>query len=243
MKGQLYRAHIRPAVVPMMAVLLMLTPLLAACSLGGQTIIVTATPTHPQSVVIVTATFTAQPPTATSPAAEQPTFTPYPTYTPYPTFTPLPPTATLAPSPVPPTATPVPPTKVPPKPTSAPPKPTATKAASYPPPTLLSPDPEFSCFNVHGCNFTWSWGMALADNQYFQVQLVGPGNEHRGIHPPTKSYSFQSNWSVYEIIPDWCDVNKMCHMQWTVAVIEWDGKDPSKIGRTLIEAPTRWVWL
>jgi hypothetical protein len=75
------------------------------------------------------------------------------------------------------------------------------------------------------------------------VQLVGPGNEHRGIHPPTKGYSFQSNWTVYQIIRDWCDPTKMCHMQWTVAVIEWDGVDPSKIGRTLAQAAPRWVWL
>jgi hypothetical protein len=123
-------------------------------------------------------------------------------------------------------------------------KPAATKPpANLPPPIQLSPAPEFNCFSLAGCYFSWSWGSTLASNQYFQVQLVGPGNEHRGIHPPTKEYSLQTNWTVYQIVTDWCDANKYCHIQWVVAVVEWDGKDPSKIGRTLAESEKRWVKL
>jgi len=197
----------------------------------------TLLPTEVQSLptpVIIVASSTPQPPNTPAPAA---TNTPEPTatstQTPTATNTPAP-TATNTPKPAP-TA----------KPTTAPTKkPAPTKPpASLPPPVLVSPDAEFSCYNAQGCNFSWSWGRSLAANQYFQVQLVGPGNEHRGIHPPTKKYSFQSSWSVYQIIRDWCDPTKMCHMQWTVAIIEWDGVDPSKIGRTLIEAAPRWVWL
>jgi hypothetical protein len=83
----------------------------------------------------------------------------------------------------------------------------------------------------------------LAANEYFQVQLVGPSNEHRGIHPPTKGYTFSSDESVYEIVPDWCNVNYYCQVKWTVAIIEWDGVDPGKIGRTLVEAEWREVVL
>ncbi len=170
--------------------------------------------------------------------------TPEPSNTPAPAATDTPvPAATNTPMPTV-TNTPVPAATA----TNTPkPAPTATKKPAKPktlsPPVLVNPPVDFSCYNAQGCNFTWSWGGSLAANQYFQVQLVGPGNEHRGIHPPTKGYSFQSSWSVYQIIRDWCDPTKMCHMQWTVAIIEWDGVDPSKIGRTLAEAALRWVWL
>jgi hypothetical protein len=73
------------------------------------------------------------------------------------------------------------------------------------------------------------------------VQLVGPGGEHRGTHPPTKLFSWDLGQNLYQMIADWCDPRKMCHMRWTVAVVEWDGVDPGKIGRTLVEAAPRWV--
>lgn len=242
-------------------------------SVGKQQVVVVTATSQPQSqVVVVTATATegAQPqvqpqaspvppqPTADVQAtvqaalaatiAAQPTDTSVP-----PTDTPVPPTPDLQATlqamlqltqAAAPTNTPIPPTNTP-KPTVKPTsKPAPTKTpANLPPPVLISPAEDFSCFNIGGCSFSWSWGMGLAANQYFQVQLVGPGNEHRGIHPPTKQYSFQSNWSVYQIITDWCNPNLMCHMQWTVAIIEWDGVDPSKIGRTLGEAALRWIWL
>lgn len=224
----------------------------------SQVVIVTATPTQgaviPEAPAVQAATPDVQ---ATVQAALAATLAAQPTNTQVPpTDTAVPPTpdlpATLqamlqltlaaAPTntPVPPTNTPVPATNTP-KPTS---KPAPTKTpANLPPPQLMSPAVDFSCFNIGGCTFSWAWGGSLAANQYFQVQLVGPGNEHRGIHPPTKGYSFQSNWTVYEIIPDWCNRNYMCHMQWTVALIEWDGVDPGKIGRTLSEAAPRWIWL
>ena len=187
-----------------------------------EVIVVTATPSQPtlspDDIATAQAILTAQAANLTATAMATPTDTPAP-----PTDAPVPPTA---------------------KPTAKPtrPAPTATPA-NLPPPVLQSPAVDFSCFNAQGCNFSWSWGGTLAANQYFQVQLVGPGNEHRGIHPPTKQYSFQSSWSVYQIIRDWCDPSKMCHMQWTVVIIEWNGVDPSKIGRTLAEAAPRWVWL
>ena len=180
-----------------------------------------------QTAVIIVASSTPQPSDTPAPAASN-TTAPVATNTPAPTATntPLPP-ATNTPKPAP-TATK---------------KPATPKPRTLAPPVLVNPPVDYSCYNAQGCDFTWSWGGTLAANQYFQVQLVGPGNEHRGIHPPTKAYSFQSSWSVYQIIRDWCDPTKMCHMQWTVAIIEWDGVDPSKIGRTLVEAPLRWVWL
>lgn len=191
--------------------------------------VVTVTPTSAQVVEVVEPTQASVQPTQAPP----PTYTPYPTYTPLPTFTAIPPTLT----PVPPTATPIPPTKAPVK------QPTQPKPVSYPPPVLVSPSPGFNCFNISGCHFTWSWGQSLRANEYYQVQLIGPANEHRGIHPPTKGFEFKSDYSVYEIVTDWCDKNKYCHVQWTVAVIEWDGKDPSQIGRTLVEAQWRQVIL
>lgn len=256
MKKWSHRKSSRPVAAHIaLLVLAALSPILTACDLTGgepEVVVVTATATEEQmqQQVVVTATFTPVPPTepptatevpptpdlqATVQAAldatqaavptdteEPPTATPYPTYTPYPTNTPQPPTRTPKPRP---------------RATNTP------QPATYSPPVLLSPAVDFSCYNLGGCLFTWAGSGNLAPNHYYQVQLVGPNNEHRGIHPPTKGFSFQSNWSVYQIIPDWCDVRKMCHMQWTVAIIVWDGVDPSKIGRTIIEAELRWVWL
>lgn len=243
------------------AVLLFLVlALLVACDgkTTPQVVVVTATPTQEQvvvvatdtptpEVIIITATPSPEPVVVVTATPSQPTLSPEEIATAQAILTAqaanLTATAMATPTetPAPPTDTPVPPTA---KPTAKPTRPVATKTpASLPPPVLVSPDVDFSCFNAQGCNFTWSWGSSLAANQYFQVQLVGPGNEHRGIHPPTKGYSFQSSWSVYQIIRDWCDPSKMCHMQWTVAIIEWDGVDPGKIGRTLAEAAPRWVWL
>jgi hypothetical protein len=163
--------------------------------------------------------------------------TPQPGTTPEPAATDTPaPIATNTPEPAPtakPTATP---TK----------KPAATKPpASLQPPVLVAPAEGFNCYNQReqGCDFNWSWSGRLAANQYFQVQLVGPGNEHRGIHPPTKGYSFHSSNDVFLIITDWCNKDYYCHIKWTVAIIEWDGKDPSKIGRTLKEATPRTITL
>jgi len=218
---------------------------LGQASPSPEVIVVTATPSP--EVIVVTATSSPEPVVVVTATPSQPTLSPEDIATAQAVLTAqaanLTATAMATPTdtPAPPTDTPVPPTA---KPTAKPTKPAATATSqALPPPVLLSPDVDFSCYNIGGCNFTWSWANSLAANQYFQVQLVGPGNEHRGIHPPTKGYSFQSSWSVYQIIADWCDPSKMCHMQWTVAVIEWDGVDPGKIGRTLVEAAPRWVWL
>lgn len=245
--------HRLPIFVAWLLILLVGAVFLAACG-GGEpeVVVVTATNTQEpaQRVIEVTATFTPVPPTdtpepatvdvqATVQAALAATLAAAPTDTPIPpTDTPIPPTATL----IPPTDTPVPPTNTP-RPTRRPtPRPTATQA-SYPPPVLMNPPEEFNCWLARGCTFSWSAGMALAPNHYFQVQLIGPNNEHRGIHPPTKQYSFTSDDSVYMIVTDWCNPNYFCHIQWTVAIVQWDGVDPSRIGRTLIEAVARWVKL
>lgn len=254
----------RMSMMAILAIVWLLAPLLAGCAIPGQqVVIVTATSTQAQSqqvvvvtatstqaqsqqVVVVTATFAPAPPADTqAPAAP----TAYPTYTPYPTYTTLPPTDTAPPAtytPYPtytpfPTYTPVPATRTP-KPPANTPKPNPTNPpANYPPPALMAPPDGFNCYNQRGqgCDFSWSWGMALKANEYFQVQLVGPNNEHRGIHPPTKTYSFHSSNEVFLIIPDWCNVDYYCHIKWTVAIIEWNGVDPSKIGRTITEAAAR----
>lgn len=168
--------------------------------------------------------------------------TPKPTDTPAPAATDTPvPTATSTQAP---TATNTP--KPAPTATNTPkPAPTATKKPTQPknlaPPVLTNPPEGFNCYNQRdqGCDFNWSWSGQPAANQYFQVQLIGPNNEHRGIHPPTKGYSFHSSNDVFLLITDWCNPAYYCNIKWTVALIEWDGKDPSKIGRTLSEAKPR----
>jgi hypothetical protein len=209
---------------------------------GVQVVLVTATFTPGSAVQVVTATFT---PEATA-AGEQATYTPYPTYTPFPTFTPMLPDTPLPPTDTPlPTFTAPPPTNTPRPAAAATQKPAATQPAAkaYAPPVLVSPEPNYNCYTNRGCTFSWTWGGSLKANEYFQVQLVGPGNEHRGIHPPTKGTSFTSTEDVYLIITDWCNKDYFCSMKWTVAIVEWDGKDPGKIGRTIVEAQWREVTL
>ena len=227
----------------------------------SQVVVVTATSEPQSQVIVVTATATqgvavqqATPDVqATVAAALAATLAAQPSDTPVPpTDTAVPPTPdlpatlqammTLTQAAIPtntPTNTPKPATNTPKPPTRTP------TPASYPPPTLLNPPAEFNCYDQFGagCDFSWSWGMALKTNEYFQVQLVGPSNAHRGIHPPTKGYSFHSSNDVYQIITDWCDPNKYCHIQWAVVVVEWDGVDPGKIGRTLAESAWRWIKL
>jgi hypothetical protein len=89
----------------------------------------------------------------------------------------------------------------------------------------------------------------LQPNHYFQVQFIGgPNSEHRGIHPPTKdrSYTFtypsDSASGNLGVAHDWCSVGIKCYLQWTVILVEWDGVDPSKLGRTLSEAEPRWFY-
>ena len=191
----------------------------------------------PMPVIIVASSTPAPAATSTQAPAATNTQVPAATNTQAPTATNTPaPSATNTPKPAP-TA----------KPTAAPTKKPATPKppASLPPPALVGPAEGFNCYNQRGqgCDFTWSWSGKLAANQYFQVQLIGPNNEHRGIHPPTKGYSFHSSNDVFLIIADWCNVNYYCNTKWTVAIIEWDGVDPSKIGRTLKEATPRAITL
>lgn len=176
------------------------------------------------------------PPTSTA----YPTYTPYPTYTQYPTLTPRPTYTMVGPSA---TSTSEPsrtPTRRPPATTA----PSQRPAVSYPPPVLLTPPLGYNVFFFGGCRFTWTWGSgSLKQDEYFQVQIIGPGDQHRGIHPPTKGYSFESDAFLYGIFTDWFDKRKYATAKWTVAVIQWDGEDPSKIGATLVEAEWRDITL
>jgi len=110
---------------------------------------------------------------------------------------------------------------------------------SYPTPVLVEPPLGYNCYIFGGCCFRWAWGGALKPDEYFQVQIIGPNNQHRGIYPPTKACFFQSNEMVYLIFQDWFDKRKFAKVKWTVAVIEWDGKDPSELNRYFFDALRR----
>ncbi|MBN1661485.1 MAG: hypothetical protein JXA93_24040 [Anaerolineae bacterium] len=241
--------------------ILVLASLLVGCgssSTAAPRLVVTATPLDQPQVLVVTATFSPEPPALLPEPSDMPdlvatqiaieeaahaTMTaaaPPPTQAPVDTAT-LVPTGTSAPLPTA-TFTPAPtrqPTQAPTKPPNSP----TPVPETYAPPNLINPPPNYNCYAERGCTFTWSWGGNLKADEYFQVQLVGPNNEHRGIHPPTKGYSFTSDESVYWIVTDWCNVNYFCHVKWTVAIVKWDGVDPSKIGRTIITAEPREVIL
>lgn len=96
--------------------------------------------------------------------------------------------------------------------------------------------------------FTWEYDGELAEDEYFQVMLICPNGEHRGIHAPTKQrYTIQGD-SLRYVVQDckgaqtrpWNHESfqpvENIDIQYTVAVIKWDGKDPSRIGPILIEA-------
>jgi hypothetical protein len=244
MFGPVHRVRFAPLVTAgLLVAVLLLTSLLAGCGSETATVpvlVVTATPTVAQQIVVVTATYTPELATATL----EPSATPDLVATQiaieeaaHATMTAAAPTPT---STIRPTNTPAPaPTRVPTKAPVKPPNTPTPVPSTYGPPALLSPAPNANCYREGGCTFMWGWGGALKADEYFQVQLVGPNNEHRGIHPPTKGFSFTSDESVYLIVADWCNVNYFCHLKWTVAIIKWDGVDPSKIGRTIITAEPR----
>ena len=101
--------------------------------------------------------------------------------------------------------------------------------------------------------FQWTWDGTLLADEYFQVQLICPNGSHRGIHPPTKElYTVQGGGLRY-IVQDckgaqtrawdhesWTPTRNI-DIEWTVAIVQWDGVDPSKIGATLAEAEARWL--
>lgn len=96
--------------------------------------------------------------------------------------------------------------------------------------------------------FTWSYDGELAEDEYFQVMLICPNGEHRGIHPPTKDYYTVQGGSLRYIVQDCKGVQtrpwdhesfaptRNVDITYTVAVVKWDGKDPGKIGPILAEA-------
>lgn len=212
----------------------------------------TDTPIPPTAAPTSTATSTPTDTATPVPPTDTPTSVP-PSDTP--TNTPLPPTCT--PTPIPPTET-FTPTPKPTKTPTARPRKTATPTPqTFAAPVLVSPVPEFVCYgpnlrrNIRGtfCPFSWSWEGTLPPNHYFQVQWIGgPANEHRAINPPTKDWSYTYTYpsDTYSALPDlvrdWCSSGHKCHLQWTVVLVEWDGTDPSRIGRILSEAEPRWFY-
>jgi len=206
----------------------------------------------PTQAATVTATLTVTPPpTSTEVATDTPTptrtFTPTPraasTATPTATYTATP---TETPAATPTATTTSTPTR---KPTARPTKTATPTPAAYPPPVLLAPPDDHMCFQPppHDgvtCGFRWSWEGALGPDEYFQVQFIGANNEHRGVHAPTKELSYTyiySHWGGWSA--DWCDFAQPCRLQWTVVVVEWDGVDPGRLGRTLAEAAPRFFYL
>lgn len=101
--------------------------------------------------------------------------------------------------------------------------------------------------------FRWAWEGTLGPDEYFQVQLICPNGSHRGIHPPTKDLLTVQGGGVRYVVQDckgtktrawdhepWTPVRNI-PIQWTVAIVQWDGVDPSRIGATLAEAEPRWL--
>lgn len=101
--------------------------------------------------------------------------------------------------------------------------------------------------------FEWTWNRELAANEYFQVQLICPSGEHRGIHSPTKDSFTAQGGGLRYIVQDckgaqtrawdyesWKPIRDI-DLQWTVAVVKWDGIDPSLIGVALAEAAAQWI--
>lgn len=106
---------------------------------------------------------------------------------------------------------------------------------------------------VGGEIFTWDYSGELADDEYFQVMLICPNGEHRGIHTPTKDrYTIQGG-SLRYIVQDCKGVQTRAldygpfeptqniDIQYTVAVVKWSGEDPSIIGPILAEAEPEWI--
>lgn len=125
----------------------------------------------PSPSATAAATATALPP---SPAPSA-TATPMPTATQPATATPSrAPTATPTVA----TATPAPPTRTPTVRWIAGPKPSATPRW-FPPPTLVYPSE--GAWLIGGVEFRWSWPCALADDEYFDLQVYRIGMVPKGI--------------------------------------------------------------
>lgn len=101
--------------------------------------------------------------------------------------------------------------------------------------------------------FRWTWEGTLGPDEYFQVQLICPNGSHRGIHPPTKDLLTVQGGGLRYVVQDckgaktrawdhesWTPVRNI-PIEWTVAIVRWDGVDPSRIGATLAEAEARWL--
>lgn len=142
------------------------------------------------------------------------------------------PTAPAQPTAVPPAQ----PTAVPPaQPTAVPPaQPTTVPAAPAVKPVITAPTTNFNCYvDPGGCTFGWTYGGTLAPNQYFQVQafVLNSNQAGRGLHAPTKSMSVSLNGATtFQLLRDICDAELFCGVNIRVAVVEWDGADPSRIG-------------
>jgi hypothetical protein len=131
--------------------------------------------------------------------------------------------------------------------TPEPPTPETQPAVSgYAPPILIDPGDGFGMYKFGQITtFRWQWDGTLKADEYFQVQIVSRDDqnrgEHRGIHAPTKEYTVTSNRDLWGHFRDWKGSEAMIHADWVVAIIKWDGQDPSKIGPTLVESEKRYI--
>jgi hypothetical protein len=164
-------------IITALAIVLVLTPVLAACGSPEPTtavMIATSASTLTEEVV---ATDTPVPDTpAPTPTPPPPADSPVPS-----TLTPTPELPTNTPAAD--TATPLPPasdTPVPNTPTPAPTKPRPTPTVSNPPPTLLAPL-EKDAGSLRGAvTFRWSYPRPLNQNEAFQVLIWKEGDPHWG---------------------------------------------------------------
>jgi len=145
----------------------------------------------------------------------------------------------------------------------------APQSTAYSPPILLQPGKGWDMIHpgdIYGKTFKpsetntvfhWEWDGQLRADEYFQVQIISRTErnkgEHRGIHPPTKGYSLEVGQYLWGSFSDWDGAQEhrphplfqgsepRVYADWTVAIIKWDGKDPSKIGPTIIEAEPRYI--
>ena len=126
--------------------------------------------------------------------------------------------------------------------------PTAQANTTYEPPFLIWPEPKYDiCDHKGDTVFRWRWDGQLKADEYFQVQIVSRDasnfGEHRGIHAPTKDYTASTNRELWGHFRDWENVHDRgwcsaarIYADWTVAIVQWDGIDASRIGPIIVEA-------
>jgi len=103
-----------------------------------------------------------------------------------------------------------------------------------PGPTLVDPGPGSQCTQTSGrggCPFSWSWTRPLGTNEYYQLQFTIVGTDIvRGVEQPTRFTSTRLSGSPKWVFEEACPPDSKCSARWSVAVVMWDGADPSRIG-------------